>query len=151
MSEIDEAPSLPTPSPTETSDTSDFWRAAREGRLLIRRCRNCRSAIWYPRPICPFCHSSNTGWEEASGLGTIYSFTIIRRATDSFKDAVPYVLAYVELDEGPRIMTNVVDEEIDEVEIGQRVEVVFHRTADGGAIPRFRPQRTGASRGGDPE
>lgn len=139
MSEVVEEPALPAPSPSVTSDTAEFWSATAQGRLLLRRCKSCGEAIWYPRPICPFCHSSDTEWQEAAGSGSIYSFTVVRRSSGDFTNAVPYVLAYVELVEGPRIMTNIVDADFEELFVGQPVEVVFHRSPDGAALPRFRP------------
>lgn len=139
MREVVEQPTLVTPTPGVTTDTEQFWAATSEGRLLLRHCNACGQMIWYPRPICPFCHSTDTDWQESPGRGTIYSFTIVRRATAEFKDAVPYVLAYVELEEGPRLMTNIVECDMDELEVGQEVEVVFHKTASTMALPRFRP------------
>jgi hypothetical protein len=139
VSEIVEHPTMAAPTPMVTTDTEVFWAATAEGRLLIRRCNACGEAIWYPRPICPFCHSTDTDWEQASGLGEIYSFTVIHRAGGAFAASVPYVLAYVELAEGPRMMTDIVDCDPAEVTVGQRVEVVFHKTEGEMALPRFRP------------
>ena len=139
MSEVVEQPSLPTPTPSVTTDTAEFWAATLEGCLLIRRCNACGEAIWYPRPICPFCHSLDTVWEESTGRGRIYSFTLIRRPGGTYANADPYVLAYVELDEGPRMMTNIVDCDPSVLVVDQEVEVVFHKTAVEMALPRFRP------------
>lgn len=139
MSEVVEDPTLPTPTPSVTTDTEEFWNATSKGQLLLRHCISCDAVIWYPRPICPFCHSADTEWQRASGRGSIYSFTVVRRSTGEFAEAVPYVLAYVELDEGPRMMTNVVDCDPDGLSVGQVVEVVFHKTASTMALPRFRP------------
>jgi uncharacterized OB-fold protein len=136
--EIVENPALVAPAPEVAAELKVFWEATGEGRLLFRRCHACGEAIWYPRPICPFCHSTDTSWEQASGRGHIYTYSVVRRGMGSYADA-PYVLAYVELVEGPRVMTNIVDCDVDRVEIGQSVELVFHRTADGNALPRFRP------------
>ncbi|WP_033288106.1 Zn-ribbon domain-containing OB-fold protein [Amycolatopsis jejuensis] len=139
MSEVRTVPTLPTAHPVSNPDTEEFWKAAAEGRFLGRRCGDCGSAIWYPRPICPFCHSTNTRWEEFSGRGVVYSYSIVRRAGGEWKNVVPYVLAYVELEEGPRVMTNIVDCAVEEVGIGDAVEVVFDDTGNGAALPRFRP------------
>jgi uncharacterized OB-fold protein len=98
--------------------------------------------IWYPRPFCPSCASTRVAWIEASGRGTVYSFTVNRRGQadlPAYREAGTYVLAYVELEEGPRMLTNIVDCDPDSVHIGQRVEVVFHDTGQGTALPRFRP------------
>jgi len=139
MAEIVTAPSLFAPAPVITTDTAEFWAATTEGRFLLRRCNACGEAFWYPRPICPLCHSTDTAWEKASGHGRIYSYTVIRRAGPPFATATFYVLAYVELAEGPRMMTNIVDCDPDELEIDQQVVTVFHATDGDVALPRFRP------------
>ena len=133
---------LPAPAPNVLPEVKPFWDATAEGRLVLPRCLECQTLIWYPRPFCPACASTRVEWIEASGRGTIYSFTVNRRGVadlPAYRDAGVYVLAYVELDEGPRVMTNVVECEPDSVRIGQRVEVVFHDTGQGTALPRFRP------------
>jgi uncharacterized OB-fold protein len=133
---------LPAPAPFVLPEVKQFWDATVEGRLLLPRCVECAAVIWYPRPFCPQCASTRVEWIEASGHGTVYSFTVNRRGVadlPAYRDAGVYVLAYVELDEGPRVMTNVVDCDPDGVRIGQRVEVVFHDTGQGNALPRFRP------------
>lgn len=133
---------LPAPAPTVLPEIKQFWDATAEGRLLLPRCDDCQTVVWYPRPFCPACGSLRITWIQASGEGTVYSFTINRRGTadlPEYRQVGTYVLAYVELEEGPRIMTNVVDCEPDSVQIGQRVEVVFHDTGKGTALPRFRP------------
>jgi uncharacterized OB-fold protein len=133
---------LPAPAPFVLPEVKQFWDATAEGRLLLPRCVECAAVIWYPRPFCPQCASTRVEWIEASGHGTVYSFTVNRRGVadlPAYRDAGVYVLAYVELDEGPRVMTNVVDCDPDGVRIGQRVEVVFHDTGQGNALPRFRP------------
>jgi uncharacterized OB-fold protein len=130
-------PTLPVPAPPVTPETKPFWDATAEGRLTLPRCRACRTVIWYPRAICPHCHAMDVEWIEASGRGTIYSFTVIRRG--GYAGGGDYVLAYVELAEGPRVMTNIVDCSTDSLACGQAVEVVFHDTGQGNALPRFRP------------
>lgn len=139
MNEVRTSPLLPSPAPPVTPETEEFWGATIRGEFLGRRCRSCSSFIWYPRPICPFCYSRDTCWEELAGTGSVYSYSIVRRAGGAWSDVVPYVLAYVELDEGPRIMTNIVDCQVNAVNIGDRVEVVFDDTGAGSALPRFRP------------
>jgi uncharacterized protein len=91
------------PAPTVYPEAKPFWDAAAEGRLLVKRCSECGEHHHYPRDGCPFCGSVNTEWRQAGGQGTIYSFSIMRRAE------VPYIVAYVTLDEGPTVMTNIVD------------------------------------------
>jgi uncharacterized protein len=134
---------LPAPAPFVNPEVKPFWEATAEGRLLLPKCLECASLIWYPRPFCPSCASTRVEWIQASGRGTIYSFTVNRRGQAdlaAYREAGVYVLAYVELEEGPRVMTNIVDCDPDSVSIGQQVEVVFHDTGQGTALPRFRPR-----------
>ena len=131
---------LPTPSPAANPETKTFWDAAAEGRLAVPRCRSCDSFIWYPRTYCPECHGRDVEWVDASGRGTIYSYSVVRRgAAGAYAGVMPYVLAYVDLDEGPRVLTNIVDCDPDSLQIGTEVGVVFDRAPDGSALPRFRP------------
>ena len=127
-------PDRTLPAPIVDSFTAPFWQAASEGRLLIKRCKACGEAHWYPRPFCPHCGSDHADWVPASGSGTIYSFTVTRKA-----GPVPYVLAYVTLDEGVTMLTNIVDAEMEALHIGQRVNVTFRQAEGGGAVPLFRP------------
>jgi uncharacterized protein len=131
--------SLPIPVPEVTSETAAFWAATAEGTLLLPRCDHCDTVIWYPREFCPACGSLEVAWIPASGRGSVYSFTIIRRGAPPYDQSAPYVVAYVELAEGPRVLTNIVECDVDEVEIGMPVEVVFHDTGEGSALYRFRP------------
>ena len=133
--------SLPAPAPPVTPETSEFWAATAEGRLLLKRCLDCASVIWYPRVICPHCSSLRTEWFAASGRGTIYSYTVNHRGEGAYQGLPPFVLAYVELDEGPRLMTNIVGAHHAELAVGLPVAAVFHDTADGAALPRFQPMR----------
>jgi uncharacterized protein len=108
-----------------------FWQAAEEGRLLGKHCTDCGRHHWTPRCICPFCGSANTAWVPLSGRGSIHAFSTLRRASP------PYTVAYVELAEGPRMLTNLVDMAEAEMRIGAPVKVVFRRTADGRQAPKF--------------
>ena len=135
---------LPAPAPVVLPEVKPFWDATAEGKLVIPKCAHCGQLIWYPRPFCPACASTSVEWIEASGRGSVYSYTVNRRGVAdlaAYRDAGVYVIAYVEVEEGPRIMTNIVECDPDSVHIGQRVEVVFHDTGQGSALPRFRPQR----------
>lgn len=130
---------LPTPAPPVTPETKPFWDATAEGRLVLPKCRPCRTVFWYPRAICPNCHAIDVEWIDAAGRGTIYSFTVIRRG--GYASGGDYVLAYVELVEGPKIMTNIVECVPGDLACGQPVEVVFHDTGHGSALPRFKPSQ----------
>jgi uncharacterized OB-fold protein len=134
-----DTPALPAPDPDINPETVEFWRATTEGRLLLSHCPDCDTYIWYPRAICSACHHSGTEWVEATGRGQVYSFAVTRRGQGDYRDAAPYVLAYVELEEGPRLLTNIVETDPGTVTVGQAVEVVFHPTRVDAALPRFRP------------
>jgi uncharacterized OB-fold protein len=121
------------PAPEPSPETEAFWGAAARGALMLRRCAACAEAHFYPRTICPFCGSADTQWERASGEGTIYSFSVMRAT------AQPYCVAYVTLAEGPTMMTNIVDADLDAIRIGQRVRLVFSPTEGGPPVPTFRP------------
>jgi uncharacterized protein len=134
-------PELPAPPPPVNPETREYWAATQEGRLLLRRCLDCDAVIWYPRTICPDCSSLHTEWFEAAGRGRVYSYTLNHRGEGAYRDLEPFVLAYVELDEGPRMMTNIVGADPAELAVGLPVEVVFHDTVAGAALPRFQPVR----------
>ena len=122
------------PAPIANAETEAFWAAARDGRFTIRACTACGKAHWYPRAICPFCASDKTEWRPASGKGTIYSYSVMRRVPE------PYAIAYVTLDEGPTMLTNIVECDLDALKIGQRVVIVFCPTEGGPPVPMFRPE-----------
>jgi hypothetical protein len=130
---------LPAPTPEIAPETARFWAATLEDRLLLQRCTSCHTVLWYPRYVCANCHSTELADFEASGRGTLYSFTLTSKGILEYADAGPYVLAMVELDEGPKMLTNIVDCDPAGLAIGQPVEVVFHRTEGEAALPRFRP------------
>jgi uncharacterized OB-fold protein len=120
-------------SPVVTVETQAFWNAARENRFTIPVCTACGKAHWYPRAICPFCASDKMQWRDASGKGTIYTYSVMRRVKE------PYVIAHVTLAEGPTMLTNIVDCDFDKLRVGQSVAVVFKETENGPPVPMFRP------------
>lgn len=121
--------------PVINAETQAFWAAAKEGRFLIKRCEDCEKAHWYPRAVCPFCGSGRTAWVDGAGRGEIYSFSVMRRSDP------PYAIAYVTLEEGPTMMTNITDCDLDALHIGQQVTLVFKPTEEGGAVPMFTPSK----------
>lgn len=123
----------PLPAPEPNVETQPFWDAAAEGKLLIKRCGACDEPHYYPRALCPFCLSADTRWEEAAGTGVVYSLSTMRRGKDA-----PYTLAYVTLDEGPAVLTNLAGDP-DALAIGQRVRVSFAATEGGPPVPQFAP------------
>ena len=133
------SPRLPVPAADRTPETEEFWAAVDRHQLILRRCDACGTVIWYPRSRCPGCGDTAVSWVPASGRGTVYSFTVVHRSPSPYRDAVPYVVAYVELAEGPRIVTNVVGCEPESVHIGQDVTVVFEDSDEGRALYRFAP------------
>lgn len=128
------------PIPPATSALTQHWFAAcREGRLLLQRCRCCERLQFYPRTICAHCHSAAPEWVEAAGLGSIASFTVVRRAI-SPDGVAPYVIALVDLAEGPRMMTRIVACQPEELRIGRAVRVRFESWADDTPMPVFTLQ-----------
>jgi uncharacterized OB-fold protein len=119
--------------PPVNPETKPFWDAAANGTLLLKKCNACGEVHHYPRALCPFCFSDKTEWLAASGRGTIYSYSVMRRTE------VPYVIAYVTLEEGVTMMTNIVDCDPDTVRIGQRVKLSFRPSDGGPPVPMFTP------------
>ncbi|WP_219821600.1 Zn-ribbon domain-containing OB-fold protein [Sneathiella aquimaris] len=119
--------------PSMNMENEAYWAAAKEGRLVLKRCRECKKIHFFPRAICPHCQSSDTEWVPAKGRGRIYSYSVMRRAK------TPYVIAYVTLEEGVSMLTNIVDCDADRLSVNQTVEVTFHSTESGHALPVFRP------------
>jgi uncharacterized protein len=111
-----------------------YFEAASEGKLLVKYCNDCKEYHHYPRALCPLCFSENTEWRQAKGTGTIYSFSVTRAA-----GRTAYAIAYVTLDEGPSMMTNIVDCDLDAISCGQKVTVTFKPTEGGSSIPMFKP------------
>jgi hypothetical protein len=127
--------------PVPTPETRPFWEAARRHQLVLPRCRACGRLHYHPRAACPFCLSGDLDWQPVSGRGRLTTFTVVHRGLPNFPLGVPYVLAIVELDEGPRMMTNLVGVEPDpaRLRIGMRVEVAFADVSEQIALPHFRP------------
>lgn len=126
--------------PLPRGEEAPFFAAAAEGKLLIQRCPACGRTVSYPRVVCPFCHDGTPEWAEASGRGTVYSFSVLHRAgVPGFEPDVPYVVALVDLEEGARMMANIVNVEPDAVEIGMAVTVTFERRSADLVVPQFEP------------
>jgi hypothetical protein len=121
------------PAPQPSPETRAFWDAAVSGTLLLGKCLACGELHYYPRSICPFCFSDRTTTQPASGRGTIYSYSVMRRAP------VPYAIAYVTLEEGPVMMTNIVRCDLNALRIGQKLRLVFVPSEGGPPVPMFAP------------
>jgi uncharacterized protein len=127
------------PVPTPTLETAPYWEGCRQHRLRIQRCSECQHHQFFPRIYCSKCFSADVEWVEATGRAKVLSFTIVRRpVSPAFADEVPYVVALVTLEEGPQMMTNIVECAPEEVTIGMPVEVVFEDWSDTISIPKFR-------------
>ncbi len=135
------------PVPQTQPWSEKFWEGTKNGKLLIQICKECDSLIFYPRKFCPECWSSNLDWIEASGKGTILTFsTAYDMVEPKFMDELPYTIAYVDLDEGVRMMTRIVECKPEDIAFNMAVEVVFHER-EGFFLPYFRPAVQGG-RGG---
>ncbi len=132
------------PLPQITPLNQPFWDGAKKGKLIMQRCKDCRAWVWCPRPVCGECGSDKLEWTELSGRGKIFAFTVIRevvgRALRGFAPDIPYVTAWVDLDEGPRFCSNVVGCAIESVHIDMPVEVVFQDSGEGITLPKFKPR-----------
>lgn len=125
------------PLPVANADSANYWQSAKEGKLVLRRCKSCDEVHFMPRYLCPVCWSTDLEWIEAAGKGTVHSFTIIRRASSpAFAGLTPYVVALIDLAEGPRMMSNIVGEGALEVTIGANVSLEFE-DREGFKLPQF--------------
>ncbi len=129
----------PLPAPRIGPDGAAFWQGANRGELLLQRCTDCGRARYFPSLVCPDCGSDAAEWVAASGRGSVYSFTIVHRApSQAFRGRVPYVIALVDLDEGPRMMANIIGDDALSVAVGDPVTVDFETAENGQAVPQFR-------------
>jgi len=127
------------PLPRVDEESKGFWEACQRHELYVQRCLACGSPRYYPRALCPACLSGDTEWVRCSGRGTVYTFTVTHQnQAPGFRDELPYVLAYVELEEGVRLLTNIVGSPPEDVHIGMPVEVVFDDVTPAVTLPKFR-------------
>lgn len=123
-------------------DTQPFWDATREHRLLYQVDNTTGQVVFFPRRHSPYTGTTDMSWRESAGLGTVYSYSVIRQSRHpAFKDITPYVIAYVDLDEGFRILTNIVGvaDPVNDVKIGMRVKLRWEDQESGIALPLFEP------------
>jgi uncharacterized OB-fold protein len=133
------APANGIPLPRPTALSKPHWEGCREGVLRVQRCRDCGHYVFIPQPCCTSCLGEDLEWVESSGRGTLYSYTVVHRPQQpSFE--VPYTVVIVELEEGWHMLSNLVDCEADEVEIGMPLEVVYREMSDEITLPLFRPR-----------
>lgn len=130
------------PLPVPSVESQPFWDGCKRHELLLPCCSKCGSCRFPPGPTCPKCWSTDWEWQKASGRGKIYSFGVYHRVYhQGFEDEVPYVVAVVELDEGPRIVTNVINQPAEELECDVPVEVVFEDVTEDTTLYKFQPAR----------
>ena len=130
------------PLPMITPENERYWQGCKAHELWLRYCNRCQKPYFYPRDVCPLCGGRDVTWRRMSGRGTIHTFAIAQRApSPAFRDDVPFIIAIVELEEGPRMMTNIVGVAPDPaaVRVGMPVEVVFEDITETIALPKFKP------------
>ena len=135
------APPMPKPRPVPTPVSQPFWDALRDERIVLQRCDDCDEWVYYPRSRCPRCLSDRLTWTAVDGRGTVYTFTVAEQPTaPPFAEDVPQFLAVVELTEGVRVSTTVVEVDRAALRVGLPVEPVFDHGDDGVTLLRFRPR-----------
>lgn len=136
---------MTAPVPVPTPATAPYWEGARREELTIQRCKSCTQHYFYPRPFCPYCNSDDVVWTPVSGRGRLVSYVINYRPTPPFDPATPIVVALVELEEGPRVMSNVigVDPEPENLPLDLQLEVTFVERGDL-KLPMFTPLQESA-------
>ncbi|MBL6690584.1 MAG: OB-fold domain-containing protein [Pseudomonadales bacterium] len=140
MSEQKKTPTRPLPR-TDELDTQAFWQATKTKEFKYQQCSSCGTVVWYPRAHCTGCTSGKLEWKTASGRATVYSYSVVRQSYHPFfRNLVPYAVAWIDLEEGPRILSNVVgvDDPLNDVSIGQAVELEWEEHEEL-CIPLFRP------------
>lgn len=125
--------------PMIDADSRPYWDGIARGELLLQHCLDCTRTVFYPRALCPLCFSTDLEWRTASGSGTVYSYTVMRKAFGRFATTPPTVVALVDLDEGVRMMTHLVGVDPSDARIGSRVAFTVRSLADGPSLPCFTP------------
>ena len=130
----------PLPVPTNPELSKPFWDAAKRHELVVPRCKRCSNLHFYPRELCPICLSSDLEWVPISGRGRVYSFTVVYQpANRAFAQETPYVFAMIQLDEGPRLISNVVEVPVEDVKVDMPVVVVFDDVTPEVTLVKFKP------------
>jgi uncharacterized protein len=133
--------SPPKPLPVPTPETQPYWDGLKAHELRIQRCQDCHQAYFYPRPFCPRCFSSNVTWFTASGRAKLHTYEVIHRAPPAFAADAPYVLGVVELDEGPRMMTNIIGAGTEPagLRLDMPLQIEYEDVSETITLPKFRP------------
>lgn len=130
------------PLPHLDEENRPWWEALQRHELYIQECRDCGATRYYPRALCPACLSDRTQWLRCSGRGKLHTFTVtFQNQAPGFRQSLPYVMAYVELDEGVKMLTNIVECRPEEVRIGMPVEVVYEDVTPEVTLMKFRPAK----------
>jgi uncharacterized protein len=137
---MSDPPRRPKPAPVVTPETQPFWDAAQNEELRIQRCNGCEQHYFYPRPFCPACFSEDISWVRVSGRATLLSYVINHRPVPGWEDDAPYAIALVQLEEGPRMATNIVGlpSTPEALILDMALEVCFVEQS-GVKVPKFRP------------
>jgi len=131
------------PLPVVNPWAKPFWEACREKRLAIQKCKECGKHVFYPRIACPHCFSDRLDWVEASGKGTVYTYSVVvSNAPSAFIKDMPYVIAVIRLEEGVQMLSNVVECKPEDVRCDMPVEVTFEKLDEQFTLPKFRPIST---------
>jgi len=127
------------PIPVITAEAREFWEGCKRHELLIQRCKDCGTYRHYPRPMCPKCGSWNTEWARVSGKGKVYTWTVaVQPFHPGFMEETPYAAVIIELDEGVRLVSNVMDVKPEDLYVGMPVEVVFEDVTEEVTLPKFK-------------
>ncbi|MBI4299016.1 MAG: Zn-ribbon domain-containing OB-fold protein [Chloroflexi bacterium] len=130
----------PLPLPMHKALTQPFWEGAKRHELVMPRCKKCDHFFFYPRENCPNCLSSDVGWTKVSGRGRLYTYTVVRRpANPAFNEDVPYILAVVQLDEGPKMLSNLVGCKIEDAKVDMPLVVSFDDVTPEWTLVKFKP------------
>lgn len=122
-------------------DNAPWWDAVSRRELTFQSCSDCGKAVFFPRSRCPHCFSDRLEWRKSAGDGSVYAFTVVRRAPRGFQDRVPYCVALIDVKEGFRMMSNVVGCEPQDIQVGMPVSVAFEQRGEG-LLPVFKPSGT---------
>ena len=126
--------------PPVSDISAPFWEATKTQQFVLQHCSSCGKTVHYPRALCPHCHSDSLEFKPASGQGEIYAFSVMHRpGNPTMTERVPYVVALIELEEGVRMMSNVVGCEHDDIQVGMKVQVTWEELSDGRNLPLFEP------------
>lgn len=127
--------------PTRSPEADQYWSGCREGRLIMPHCQSCGELHFYPRPFCPHCGGNDLAWRQLSGAGEVYTFAVVKQPLEKvFTGLIPYIIAIVELEEGIRILSHVIEVHPEEIKCGLKVQVDFREVSPTLTIPIFRPQ-----------